>query len=269
MSRRRPLGNMLPGTVVGAGPAPAGVNTVRSVVPDRSPIRSVRRSVVVLAVGFAASAAVASCGGGSAGGGSSAATTGPSLTVATQPDTPCPAPDGSSTPVTRFSKAPKTCIDPSKVYRAKVSTSRGDFTITLDQRAAPTAVNNFVVLARYHYYDGSFFDHVIKDYVVQGGLLPSPSGQGPGYVFPDELPSDKSAYAPGVVAMNTQGANTNGSLFMVVVQNKGLAPRFTIFGRVTEGMDTTIAAINATGSPSGAPSDYTTISSITITESDR
>src|SRR4051794_14754427 len=72
-------------------------------------------------------------------------------------DTPCPPADGSAARTTTFEKAPPTCIDPNKTYAATLSTSKGDITVDLDPKAAPQAVNNFVVLSRYHYYDGVAF----------------------------------------------------------------------------------------------------------------
>ncbi len=150
-----------------------------------------------------------------------------------------------------------------------VTTSKGAFTIDLDSQTAPLAVNNFVVLARYHFYDGSPFDRIITDYVVQAGKPAGAQEEGPGYAFADELPSDKSAYVPGVVAMTSNAANRNGSEFLIVVANQGLALRYSIFGRVSEGLDTTIAAINDVGSPTGTPSATVTITSVAITETPR
>ena len=69
--------------------------------------------------------------------------------------TPCPAEDGSSPRTTQFAQPPPTCIDPTKSYDAIVTTSVGSFTFFLNSKLAPRSVNNFVVLARYHYYDGT------------------------------------------------------------------------------------------------------------------
>lgn len=181
--------------------------------------------------------------------------------------TPCPKADGSSPRTLVFEQAPPTCIDPAKTYVAKIETSKGDITVALDQTRAPIAVNNFVVLARYHFYDSLVFDRAIAGYVVGAGTLPPPLMDNPGYRFADELPKQSADYKPGDLLMDNDGADTNGSKFMIVLQNRGIAPKFTIFGTVTDGLDTTVKAIDATGSPSGKPSADTTISSVTITES--
>ena len=69
----------------------------------------------------------------------------------------CPATDGSSPRTTRFSGKPPMCIDSSKRYSAVMSTSVGDLSIALDAAGAPLTVNNFVFLARHHYYDSLTF----------------------------------------------------------------------------------------------------------------
>jgi cyclophilin family peptidyl-prolyl cis-trans isomerase len=184
-------------------------------------------------------------------------------------DPPCPPADGSAARTTTFANAPPVCIDPSKKYAAKVSTTKGDFTIALDAVRAPIATNNFVVLSRYHYYDGVPFHRVIPGFVVQGGdATGNPPGTGgPGYKFQDELPSDPGAYKTGTVAMANSGPNTNGSQFYVVVAEGKLGAQYTVFGQVVEGYDTTVKAIEAGGTPSGSPSDPTAIKTVTIIES--
>ncbi|MCL4170663.1 UNVERIFIED_CONTAM: hypothetical protein GTU68_040860, partial [Idotea baltica] len=85
----------------------------------------------------------------------------------------------------------------------------------LHASAAPNTVNNFVNLARYHYYDGLVFHRVIQGFMIQGGC-PEGSGRGgPGYRFDDELP-EPGKYEIGSLAMANAGPNTNGSQFFVV-----------------------------------------------------
>src|SRR6202051_4199844 len=80
------------------------------------------------------------------------------------------------------------CIDVNKRYTAEVVTNVGSMTIALDPVAAPQTVNNFVVLARYHYYDGVIFHRIIKGFMCQGGDPTGTGRGGPGYKFADELP---------------------------------------------------------------------------------
>jgi cyclophilin family peptidyl-prolyl cis-trans isomerase len=180
----------------------------------------------------------------------------------------CPPVEGSSERVTRFSAPPPMCIDPAKTYAAKVVTDVGEFTIALDAAKAPTTVNNFVVLSRYHFYDGVGFHRVIKGFMAQGGDPQGTGSGGPGYEFKDELP-EPGQYAVGSVAMANAGPNTNGSQFFIVTGDDGVAlrPDYSLFGQVSEGMDT-VRAIEADGTTGeGTPSKIHTITSVTITES--
>ena len=102
--------------------------------------------------------------------------------------TPCPAPDGSSLKAQHFDGPPPMCIDVNKRYSAHMVTSKGDLVIALDPVAAPKTVNNFVFLARYHYYEGIVFHRVIPGFVLQGGDPTGTGTGGPGYKFEDELP---------------------------------------------------------------------------------
>ncbi len=181
-------------------------------------------------------------------------------------ETPCPAFDGSSQRVTAFSQAPPMCIDPTVSIEAVVETNRGSFTIALDPAAAPATVNNFVVLALYHYYDGVAFHRIIPGFVVQGGdPVGNPIGTGgPGYSIADELPAE-GAYQIGSVAMANAGPNTNGSQFFLVTGENGAAlpPSWPLFGQISSGLDV-VLDIESTGTDSGQPVEETVIQSITI-----
>src|SRR5262249_15856683 len=101
--------------------------------------------------------------------------------------TPCPAEDGSSPRTTSFAHPPPTCIDPKATYDAVLQTSLRSFTFLLQSKLAPRSVNNFVVLARYHYWDGTPVTSITTDATMQGGLVINADGQpGPGYALPAE-----------------------------------------------------------------------------------
>ena len=179
-----------------------------------------------------------------------------------------PAADGSSPKTQRFDSAPSMIIDPTKTYSAEMLTNRGSLTIALDPIGAPKTVNNFVFLARWHYYDGIVFHRIIPGFMCQGGD-PEGSGRGgPGYRFEDELPMP-GRYEIGSIAMANAGPNTNGSQFFIVSgpNGVGLPPQYSLFGKVVQGLDV-IKAIESVGSRSGAPSEPVIIESVTITEGD-
>ena len=182
--------------------------------------------------------------------------------------TPCPNADGSSPKQQRFDGPPPMCIDPEKRYSAEMVTSKGTIRIALDAASAPKTVNNFVFLARYHYYEGIVFHRVIPGFVLQGGDPTGNGTGGPGYRFEDELPAP-GRYELGSLAMANAGPNTNGSQFFVISGPDGmrLPPQYSLFGKVVSGLDV-VATIDALGSRSGKPSELVTIESVTITEAD-
>lgn len=165
-------------------------------------------------------------------------------------ETPCPATDGSEERAGSFEQAPPMCIDEGGSYVAVVTTNLGQYTIELDAKAAPKTVNNFVVLARYGYFDGTSCHRAIPGFMVQCGDPTGTGSGGPGYQFDDELPKS-GAYAIGGVAMANAGPDTNGSQFFVITGETGvnLPPDYTLFGRVTDGLDTTLPELDKAGNP--------------------
>jgi cyclophilin family peptidyl-prolyl cis-trans isomerase len=166
-------------------------------------------------------------------------------------------------------------IDPKKQYQAIISTSMGDITIQLFAKDAPKTVNNFVFLAKDKFYDNLTFHRVIKDFMIQTGDPLGNGTGGPGYVFEDEL-NNGHKYEPGVVAMANAGKNTNGSQFFIGsgkdVEGLKNFPNYTIFGKVTAGMDVVqkIASVKVKENPVikevSMPEQPVTIKKITIIE---
>ncbi len=179
----------------------------------------------------------------------------------------CPPPEGSAERVTEFAEAPPMCIDPAKTYTAVMDTSLGSMTIALDAAKAPNTVNNFVVLARYRYYEGIIFHRIINTFMCQGGDPTGTGRGGPGYKFADELPAP-GEYKIGSVAMANAGPNTNGSQFFLVSGGAGvgLPPQYSLFGQITEGLDVLEAMQQVQTDRSDRPHEDVVINSVTITE---
>jgi cyclophilin family peptidyl-prolyl cis-trans isomerase len=175
--------------------------------------------------------------------------------------------DGSSPQRQKFSAEPEMIIDPAKTYTATMVTSKGTMELVLDPLGAPKAVNSFVFLARWHYFDGIVFHRIIPGFVLQGGDPTGSGAGGPGYRFEDELPKP-GRYELGSLAMANAGPNTNGSQFFVISGPDGvrLPPLYSHFGKVVKGLDV-VAAINDLGTSSGKPKEKVVIESVTITES--
>lgn len=187
-------------------------------------------------------------------------------------ETPCPPADGSAERTTSFEQAPPMCIDPAKAYTATLETTAGDIVLELDAAGAPETVNNFVVLARYRFYDNVPFHRIVPGFVNQAGdpVGPQPGTGGPGYTIPDELPGDPAtAYPPGAVAMANSGPESGGSQFFLVIGDPNGAlsgsGAYSVFGKVVEGQDVS-EAINALGGADQLPTEPVAITSVTITE---
>jgi cyclophilin family peptidyl-prolyl cis-trans isomerase len=180
----------------------------------------------------------------------------------------CPAEDGSSPKTQKFSQQPPMCIDLTKRYTAEVVTTKGTMSFSLDALAAPRTVNNFVFLARFHYFEGIFFHRVIPGFVIQGGDPEGTGAGGPGYRFEDELPK-AGRYEVGSLAMANAGPNTNGSQFFVISGPDGvrLPPQYSLFGQLVSGRDV-LASINGVGTSSGKPQERVVIESVTVSEAE-
>ncbi len=169
----------------------------------------------------------------------------------------------------KYSAAPQMTINTAKKYTATIVTSKGEMTAELYTTDAPKTVNNFVFLARDNFYDGIVFHRIIKDFMSQTGDPTGSGSGGPGYKFADEPVTKK--YTKGTLAMANSGPNTNGSQFFIMNADYPLPPNYTIFGKITSGMETVeaIAATPVTRSPMGEnskPTQQVTITSITIQE---
>lgn len=152
-----------------------------------------------------------------------------------------------------YTAAPPMQIDTTKLYEATISTARGAIVLCLQPSLAPNTVNNFVVLARNHFFDGIPFHRVCPNTadtscggtlaIIQGGdpncignVHATTCGQGgPGYKFNDEPVHQQ--YSAGSVAMANSGANTNGSQFFIDTGANQFPPSYNLFGNVVTGLD--------------------------------
>lgn len=152
----------------------------------------------------------------------------------------------------------------------------GDIKVQLYDKDAPKTVENFLRLVNAGYYDCLTFHRVAKGFVIQGG---DPTGTGSGGdsafggEFADELNPDtasyKAGYVKGVLAMANRGPNTNTSQFFIMIGDVSLPHAYTIFGKVTTGLNVVdkIGAVDITpqlGPTDGAPKTPVVIEKATI-----
>lgn len=155
--------------------------------------------------------------------------------------TPTPAPTVSLTNPT----AGPTVTEQDRISatRATIKTAKGNIEVELYPEEAPKTVTNFATLSKRGFYNNLTF-HRVESWVIQGG---DPDGTGAGGTsiygptFEDEVntesPLYKTGYVEGILAMANRGPDTNSSQFFIITKNTPLDPAYTIFGKVTAGMD--------------------------------
>lgn len=172
----------------------------------------------------------------------------------------------------QYSQPPALKVDPARTYTATLETNKGPIEVEFFPADAPNTVNNFVCLAEDGYFDGTPFHRIVKGFVIQGGDPTGTGSGGPGYQFTDE-PIERD-YERGTLAMANAGPNTNGSQFFIVLDDlRGKLPKnYTIFGRVTEGLDVVDAIANTPTSvgrsgEKSTPDEPIVLEKVTVTES--
>ena len=112
----------------------------------------------------------------------------------------------------------------------------GVITLELLGSEAPLTVARFAQLARLKYYDGLTFHRVVPNFVIQGG---SPGASE--YVGAPRYMRDEVGTVPhlrGAVGISTRGRDTgDGQIFIDLVDLPRLDHDYTVFARVTAGMD--------------------------------
>jgi len=182
-----------------------------------------------------------------------------------------PAAAAAGKPVAKtYSAPPPMSIDPNKKYTAVIKTSMGDMTAELYPKDSPNTVNNFAFLAKDGFYNGVIFHRIIKGFMIQTGDPLGTGTGGPGYKFNDELTGPQT-YSKGTLAMANAGPNTQGSQFFIChgPGAESLPKRYTIFGKVTDGLDVLDKIASVPLKPGGegsSPVDPPKITSVEIKE---
>lgn len=116
---------------------------------------------------------------------------------------------------------------------------------------APNSVANFIELANSGFYDGVIFHRVIPGFMIQGGDPMGRGTGGPGYSIKGEFARNgfpnPLKHTRGVLSMaRSMMPNSAGSQFFVMVADAPhLDGQYAAFGKVTEGMETADAIVNA------------------------
>jgi cyclophilin family peptidyl-prolyl cis-trans isomerase len=156
-------------------------------------------------------------------------------------------------------------LEEGKDYQTIIVTNKGNIRLDLFEEQAPVTVNNFVFLARNHFYDGVVFHRVLQDFMAQTGDPTGTGTGGPGYQFEDEFVDELKFDKRGVLAMANSGPATNGSQFFITfAATEWLNGLHSIFGEVVEG-DDVLASIKLIDPSQGAGAAPPTVVMLTDT----
>jgi peptidyl-prolyl cis-trans isomerase A (cyclophilin A) len=124
-------------------------------------------------------------------------------------------------------------------FKAKFSTTKGDFVVEVNKEWAPKAADRFFSLVTIGYYVDIPMFRVIEGFMVQFGIHGDPKMN---KIWKNaSIPDDKGTQSntPGMLTFATRGPNTRTTqLFINYGQNARLdGMGFAPFGKVIEGMD--------------------------------
>jgi peptidyl-prolyl cis-trans isomerase A (cyclophilin A) len=150
-------------------------------------------------------------------------------------------------PTTASTAAKPSLLDPASlkakapdVYRAKFTTTKGDFVVEVTRAWAPFGADRFYNLVKYHFYDGASLFRIVPGFVAQFGIPAKPEIA---RVWANANIQDDpvmQSNLPGYVtyAQTAMPNSRNTQVFINYRDNSALdRQRFAPFGKVVEGMD--------------------------------
>lgn len=163
---------------------------------------------------------------------------------------------------------------------ATIKTNLGSIGLDLNGAQARCTVNSFAYLTGKNFFDKTQCHRLVTEgiKVLQCGDPTGTGSGGPAYKYGEEnLPKPKAGaqtatYTKGTLAMANAGPGTNGSQFFIVYGDSELPPNYTVFGKITSGMDIIESVAKAgvkaggNGAGDGPPKKAVTIQDITITK---
>ncbi len=156
--------------------------------------------------------------------------------------------------------------------QAVIDTTNGSFVIDLRPDLAPNHVGYFMKLAVEGAYVNTLFHRVVMNGIIQGGdpLTKDPAKQGQygsgglGVLAAEHSAEPFTRGAVGAALRPGQPDSAGAQFFVCVTDQPALAGQFTVFGRVSEGMDVVEKISQVPADAKGAPLDRVVIRSVTI-----
>jgi cyclophilin family peptidyl-prolyl cis-trans isomerase len=157
------------------------------------------------------------------------------------------------------------------VAKVRISTTKGDIVVELDEGKAPVTCKNFLQYVQDKHYDGTIFHRVIKGFMIQGGGMTADMRQKA--VRPPIINEAKNGLKNdrGTIAMaRTADPDSATSQFFINHGNNDFLNAgvrdagYAVFGKVVEGMDIVDKIATVQTRPGDVPTETITINSISV-----
>ena len=128
-------------------------------------------------------------------------------------------------------------------YRAVIVSSMGNITLEFFPDRAPNHVRQFLRLASSGVYDGTAFHRIVPGFVIQGGHMPTRreplDERQSSFVRMLQPEFNPTPHVRGIVSMARldDPASASSSFFIVLAPTPALDGKYTVFGRVVDGLD--------------------------------
>ncbi|MEZ5419614.1 MAG: peptidylprolyl isomerase [Vicinamibacterales bacterium] len=160
-------------------------------------------------------------------------------------------------------------VDELAKVTAVLETTKGTITLGFTPDKAPEHVRNFLRLASLGAYDGTAFHRVVKGFVIQGGMLHTRQTPVPEavekHVHQLRAEFNDQPHDVGVLSMARQAAEDSAStsFFIVTARAQSLDGKYTVFGRVLDGLDV-VQAIEAVDVNGEAPVEPVVVTRVRV-----
>ena len=168
--------------------------------------------------------------------------TGAAMFAQTPPPTksaPAPASNPLLHPETQKAQAPAE-------YKAKFTTTKGDFTVAVHRAWSPNGADRFYNLIRSHYFNNAHFFRIVPNFIVQFGMAPDPkvgAAWENATIKDDPTRPDVHNSKGTMVFAKTGAPNSRTTQIFININDNSrsldapMQQGFTPFGEITEGMD--------------------------------
>lgn len=133
---------------------------------------------------------------------------------------------------------------PAKAVSVLLHTSAGDITLELNSQAAPKTVANFLQYVNEGFYNNTLFHRVIPNFMIQGGGFQPGMVEKPVHspVVNESINGKRNKRATIAMARTQNPDSATAQFFINLVDNAyldtaGTKPGYTVFGKVTKGME--------------------------------